>query len=220
MSSLTMVKTAAVSLRERFIFCLVLFDNGLRDHRRYKDNSKLGVVNYVDQVPAIAEIWSSLFTLPTLVVALAAALVGFLLTRLGHRLDARSSARADRPSRRAERKGRGFSTKLATRRPNFVGPKRWKITFDPSLEHYEIEQHGPDSVHNLRLDFFDTSKKEQKNLNPTIRFAIFPAGIPLSMPLGAWSRIQNFGVAIRWDDQYGTDQFDRLLIREADPYRL
>jgi hypothetical protein len=83
------------------------------------------------------------------------------------------------------------------------------------LEAYEVEQHGPDVVHDLRIDFFDTRTSRQYDLNPTIRLAQFAPRVALTMPLGAISRIQHFGLAIRWDDRYGTDQFEKLRIKDA-----
>lgn len=53
------------------------------------------------------------------------------------------------------------------------------------------------------------------DLNPTIRLAQFAPRVALTMPLGAISRIQHFGLAIRWDDRYGTDQFEKLRIKDG-----
>ena len=166
-------------------------------------------------MPAPADFWSSLFTLPTLVVAVVVALLTFGLNRLGNRLDSKSRDGQTKPSRRNARHGRRFLSQLAKRDPSYQGPQRWTLSFNSSLDVYEVENHGPDAVHDLRIDFYDASKTQQSGLNPTIRFGLYPVGVPLAMPLGASSRINGFGMAIRWDDQYGTDQFDKILIKDA-----
>lgn len=170
-------------------------------------------------MPEPAHIWSILFSLPTLVVGLAVgftvAVFTFVLNRIGSRYDSRALSRRKQPSRRNLRAGRRFLSELATRGRRFQGPARWSLTFNSSLAAYEVEQHGPDVVHDLRIDFFDTRTKRQSQLSPTIQVAQLPPGLPLTMALGAITRIQHYGLAIRWDDRFGTDQFERLRIKDA-----
>jgi len=166
-----------------------------------------------------ADIVSVLFSLPALIVGLAVgitvALVTFVLNRIGARYDATALDRKQQPTRRNLRAGRKYLSKLATRPRTINGPARWSLTFNSSLGAYEVEQHGPDIVHDLRIDFFDTRTKRQSELSPTVRIAQFPPGLPLTMSLGAPTRVQHYGLAIRWDDHFGADQFEKLRVRDA-----
>jgi hypothetical protein len=78
-----------------------------------------------------------------------------------------------------------------------------------------VEQHGPDVVHDLRIDFFDTRTKRQSQLSPTIRVSQLPPGLPVTMSLGAITRIQHYGLTLRWDDRFGADQFEKIRIKDA-----
>ena len=160
-----------------------------------------------------------IFSLPNLLVGLAVGLtvagVTFVLNRIGNRYDARALDRGKQPSRRNLRAGRRYLSNLATRHRQVQGPARWSLTFNSSLGAFEVEQHGPDIVHDLRIDFFDTTTKRQHQLTPTIRVAQFAPRLPITMSLGAPTRIQHYGLAIRWDDRFGTDQFEKLRIKDA-----
>lgn len=166
-------------------------------------------------MPQLSEIWSSLSTWPALVVGLTVALVSFLLGRLATRVDDRARMRRLRPSRRNIRAGQRFLRTLATRPRHVVGPPRWALTFNTSLGAYELEQIGPDAVHSLRVDFFDTSTVRQFQLAPTIQLSQLPPGLPLTMAIGAPARVLHYGLAIRWDDSFGADQFERLRVADA-----
>ncbi|MFT2706136.1 hypothetical protein [Clavibacter zhangzhiyongii] len=89
------------------------------------------------------------------------------------------------------------------------------MTFNSSLEMYEVEQFGPDAAHDVRIDFIDIRTAKQRQLAPTVRMALLHPEIALTMPLGARSRVQHYGLAIRWDDDFGTDQFERLRLADA-----
>lgn len=166
-------------------------------------------------MPDLAAVWSTLFSLPALLVGISVAVFAFFLNRLGNRYDARALERRQRPSRRNLGLGRKYLSKLAADRPAFRGPARWSLTFNSSLGAYEVEQRGPDVVHDVRIDFFDARTKRQSQLSPTVRVAQLPPGVPLTMSLGAPTRIRHYGLAIRWDDQFGSGQFDKLRIEDA-----
>lgn len=165
------------------------------------------------------DFWSSLFTLPaliaTLVAGLLVALFTFGLNRLGARLDQRAQGRKERPSRREIRAGRRHLTRLATQPRNVAGPARWSLSFNSSLGAYEVEQHGPGDAHDVQIDFFNTDAVKQSVLAPTVRVRLLPPGLPVTMALGAPARIKNYGLALRWDDAFGTNQFERLRLRDA-----
>jgi hypothetical protein len=170
-------------------------------------------------MPEPTDLWSSLFTLPaliaTLVAGLLVALFTFALNRLGTRIDQRTQARRENPSRSNIRAGRRYLTRLASRPRNLSGPPRWNLSFNSSLGAYELEQHGPDDVHDVRIDFFDTRKFKQSMLAPTVQVRLLAPGYPITMALGAPARVEHYGIALRWDDAFGTDQFERLRVRDA-----
>lgn len=175
--------------------------------------------SYLDWMPASTDPWSSLFTLPAVIAALAAgvvvALFTFVLNRLGARIDRKSEDRNERSSRRSIRAGRRYLTQLATQPRKLAGPARWSLTFNSSLAAYEVEQHGPGEVHDVRIDFFDTHVIKQSVLAPTVRVRLLAPGIPVTMALGTPARIQHYGLALRWDDAFGANQFERLRVRDA-----
>ena len=170
-------------------------------------------------MPQLAEIWSSLGVLPTvvgsLIVGVLLALLGFFLNRLGKRADDRARVRKEQPSRRNIRAGKKFLMTLATRPRNVLGPDRWSLTYNSSLSAYEVAQAGPDDVHAVRIDFLDTRAAKQSQLSPTVTVRLLPAGLPLTMSLGAPSRVQHYGLAIRWDDSFGVDQLERIRVADA-----
>jgi len=170
-------------------------------------------------MPVSTDPWSSLFTLPAVIATLAAGLVvalfTFALNRLGARIDRSSEDRKERPSRRSIRAGRRYLTRLATQPRKLAGPARWSLTFNSSLAAYEVEQHGPGDVHDVRIDFYDTQAIKQSLLTPTVRVRLLAPGIPVTMALGAPARIQHYGLALRWDDAFGADQLERLRVRDA-----
>lgn len=165
------------------------------------------------------DFWSSLFTLPaliaTLVAGLLVALFAFVLNRLGARLDQRAQSHKERPSRRNIRAGRRHLTRLAVQPRNVTGPARWSLSFNSSRGAYEVEQHGPGDAHDVRIDFFNTDTIKQSVLTPTVQVRLLPPGLPVTMALGAPTRIQHYGLALRWDDDFGTDQFEKLRLRDA-----
>lgn len=169
----------------------------------------------------LADIWSSLGDLPAVVATLIAgalvAVIAFVLSRLGKRADDRAESRKGRPSRRAIRAAQKHLTSLAARPRNVAGAARWSLTFNTSLSAYEVEQHGPDDTHDVRIDVIDARTAKQTQPSPTVRIRVLPSGIPLTMGVGATSRVQHLGLVIRWDDSFGVDQLERL--RFADAYR-
>lgn len=176
------------------------------------------LTQYLDPMLMAADLWSFLSTLPAVISTLAAglivAVVAFVLNRLGSRADRRAD-RQRGPSRRNIRAGRRYLSRLARRPRKIDGPARWSVEFNRSLAAYEVTQHGPDDVHDLRLDFFDTRTMRQTVLTPTVRVSLLPPGLPVTMRLGATSRTQHVGIALRWDDTFGTDQFERLRIGDV-----
>ncbi|WP_181134666.1 hypothetical protein [Rathayibacter sp. AY1E8] len=173
------------------------------------------MVNVIeDMVRSIAEA-------PGAVIGAAAVgVVGFVFYRLNKLLDRRAdrkaadAARTPKASAANRRARQRFLNRMATRRVHRDGPARWFVTYEPNLAAYSLEHRGPGPVHDLRVDVF-TRGRRPRPVGVTIPVPVLPAGVPLTFRPGAPSRARMYVLGLRWDDDFGVEQFERLPLSTA-----
>lgn len=167
------------------------------------------------------DVTRNVLSVPGVVVGAAAlGVVSLVFTRVNKALDRRGdrkaaeAARTPRASAGNRRKGQRFVNNLARRRLRRAGPPRWFVVYEPDLASYSLEHRCPGHVHNLRVDIFTRGMKPRA-VGATLGVPLMPPGLPLTMPLGAPSRARTYVLGLRWDDDYGVDQFERLPLARA-----
>ncbi|WP_157412118.1 hypothetical protein [Agreia sp. Leaf283] len=151
-----------------------------------------------------------------ILVAVIVAILGVLGAITAHRINKLSDDRAERKAaagmdRATTREMQKYLHFMRTARLRRKGPPRWAITRSSvSSTHVQIEHRGRD-IFDLRVDMFITKPRpEIVTKGGTIRLKSVPQGLPIDIPVGTPSRARETTMLIRWEDEYGSDQGERM----------
>ena len=155
------------------------------------------------------------------VLAVISGLIGFGFTRWNKHLDRRAeekrqgSSVTPPPPPALSEEGEEFLQHLARGRQKRQGPQRWTFTYVSHFAQYQLENTADDAVHDVKIDVVTNDPKPRMITVKTIQLAQLQPWTPLMIPLGAKSRAKDYLFCVRWDDQYGIDQFQRFRVDQA-----